>query len=43
MVCVFEIPVTGGYLSEVVGSLQTVTYSVHQEKFPVRNVGNYER
>lgn len=40
MVCVFEIPVTGGYLSEVVGSLQTVTYSVHQEKFPVRNVGN---
>lgn len=41
MVCVFEIPISGGnYISEVVGSLQTVTYSIHQEKFPVRNIGN---
>lgn len=32
MVCVFEIPITGKTISKVVGSLQTVTYSVHQEK-----------
>lgn len=40
MVCIFEIPVTGGTLSSVIGSLQTVTYSVHNEKFPVRSLGN---
>ena len=40
MVCVFEIPVSGGTISSVIGSLQTITYSVHNEKFPVRSLGN---
>lgn len=40
MVCVFEIPITGKTISKVVGSLQTVTYSVHQEKTPVRCIGD---
>lgn len=41
MVVVFEIPVDGGAsISEVIGSLQTITYSVHQEKSPVRGIGD---
>lgn len=41
MVCVFEIPTrTGGSISSVVGSVQTISYSVHNEKMPVRVLGN---
>lgn len=41
MVVVFEIPVDGGAsISEVIGSLQTITYSIHQEKAPVRGIGD---
>lgn len=41
MVCVFEIPTrTGGSISSVVGSVQTISYSIHNEKMPVRVLGN---
>ena len=41
MVCVFEIPTrAGGSISSVVGSVQTISYSVHNEKMPVRVLGN---
>ena len=41
MVCVFEIPTrNGGSISSVVGSVQTISYSIHNEKMPVRVLGN---
>ena len=41
MVCVFEIPTrAGGSISSVVGSVQTISYSIHNEKMPVRVLGN---
>ena len=41
MVCTFELPLpSGGHISRVIGSVQTVTYSIHQDKFPVRVLGN---
>ena len=42
MVCIFEVPISGKlkYISKVVGSLQTVTYSIHDEKTPVRCLGD---
>lgn len=41
MVCVFEIPLSDGKtISQVVGSLQTISYSIHNEKMPVRVLGD---
>lgn len=41
MVVIFEIPLfKGKSISEVVGSLQTLTYSIHEDKTPVRSIGN---
>lgn len=41
MVCSFELPLpTGGTLFKIIGALQTVTYSIHNEKTPVRCVGD---
>lgn len=41
MVCVVDMPLpSGGNAVKVVGSLQTVTYSIHNEKSPVRAIGD---
>lgn len=40
MVCTFEIPINGKIISAIVGSLQTISYSVHDEKTPVRGLGD---
>lgn len=41
MVCVFELPLSGGNaVTGVVGSVKTISYSVHNEKSPVRVLGN---
>lgn len=41
MVCIFELPLSGGNaVTGVVGSVKTISYSVHNEKSPVRILGN---
>lgn len=41
MVVIFEIPlIGGGVISRVIGECQTISYSVHNEKMPVRILGN---
>ena len=41
MVVIFEIPIPNGpSISQVIGSLQTVTYSIHDEKYPIRGIGD---
>ena len=41
MVCSIEItPTTGKKITTVLGTLQTLSYSIHQEKIPVRVLGN---
>lgn len=41
MVCTFEIPLqNGGAISSVIGAVQTITYSIHNEKMPVRVLGD---
>ena len=41
MVCTIDIPMPNGEsLSKVIGALQTVTYSIHDEKTPVRCLGD---
>lgn len=41
MVCAFEIPLqNGGAISSVIGSVQTISYSIHNEKMPVRVLGD---
>lgn len=40
MVAIFEIPFAGEYLTKVIGTLQTLTYSIHNEKIPVRTLGD---
>lgn len=41
MVCSIEItPTTGKKITTVLGTLQTLSYSIHQEKNPVRVLGN---
>ena len=41
MVCVFELPLSGGNaVTGVVGSVKTISYSIHNEKSPVRVLGN---
>lgn len=41
MAATIEMPLPGGsYISQVVGSVQTITYSIHDEKWPVRSVGD---
>lgn len=41
MVCIIDIPLpNGGSINKVIGSLQTVTYSIHDEKTPVRCLGD---
>src|SRR5574344_1115530 len=41
MVCIFELPYgDGGTIVKVIGTLQTVTYSIHNEKTPVRCLGD---
>lgn len=41
MVCTIEMPMPkGGTYTQVIGELQTITYSIHQEKSPVRCLGD---
>ena len=42
MVATFELPVggSGGSIVKVMGELQTISYSIHNEKMPVRVLGN---
>lgn len=41
MVCTFELAQTyGPTITSVIGSVQTLTYSIHDEKYPVRVLGN---
>lgn len=41
MVCTVEMPLPkGGTYTQVIGELQTITYSIHQEKGPVRCLGD---
>ena len=41
MVCTIEMPMPkGGTYTQVIGELQTITYSIHQEKTPVRCLGD---
>lgn len=41
MVCTFEIPLQGGgVIAKVVGEVQTISYSIHNEKMPVRVLGD---
>ena len=41
MVVIFEIPlVGGGVIAKVIGMCQTITYSLHNEKMPVRVLGD---
>jgi hypothetical protein len=41
MVVIFEIPLVGGsYITKVIGMCQTISYSIHNEKFPVRVLGD---
>lgn len=41
MVCIFEIPLWGtSNLNQIIGSVQTISYSIHQEKFPIRCLGD---
>ena len=41
MVCTFSMPLeNGGSISKVVGNVQTISYSIHNEKMPVRVLGN---
>lgn len=41
MVCTVEMPLPkGGTYTQVVGELQTITYSIHQEKTPIRCLGD---
>lgn len=41
MICSIEItPTTGKRITTVLGTLQTLSYSIHQEKIPVRVLGN---
>lgn len=41
MVCIFELPLSdGNAVTGVVGSVKTISYSVHNEKMPVRVLGN---
>lgn len=41
MVVIFEIPLTdGSFISKVIGMCQTISYSVHNEKMPVRVLGD---
>lgn len=41
MVCTVSMPLpTGGFSTQVIGELQTVSYSIHDEKTPVRCLGN---
>ena len=42
MVCIVELPLSRGgkSLVKVIGNMQTITYSIHDEKHPVRCVGD---
>lgn len=40
MVAVFEIPLLKGSITHVVGELQTISYSMYNEKMPVRVLGD---
>ena len=41
MVCTFELPISSERsIARVVGSVQTITYSIHNEKMPVRVLGD---
>lgn len=41
MVVIFEIPlIDGSFISKVIGMCQTISYSVHNEKMPVRVLGD---
>ena len=40
MVAIFEIPLLKGTISQVVGELQTISYSMYNEKMPVRVLGD---
>lgn len=41
MVVIFEIPIPNGpSINQVIGSLQTITYSIHDEKYPIRGIGD---
>ena len=41
MVCIFEIPLpNGSTITKVAGEVQTISYSIHNEKMPVRVLGD---
>lgn len=41
MVCTIDMPLpNGGNIAKVIGALQTVTYSIHDEKTPIRCIGD---
>lgn len=41
MVCTIDMPMPdGSTINQVIGSLQTVTYSIHDEKMPIRCIGD---
>jgi len=41
MVCTVEMPLPkGGTYTQVIGEIQTITYSIHQEKTPIRCLGD---